>query len=62
MSLSVHLGIFGRQATRGARDVLARLGRIVDLDRSVKRSPDPFYVSPDTLPGGIGVTSAAPTG
>jgi hypothetical protein len=61
MSLSVHLGTFNSRASLGARDVLARLGRIVDLDRPVERSPNPFYVSPDTLPVGTGVTCAAPT-
>jgi hypothetical protein len=61
MSLSVHRGIFNSLAPPRPRDALARLGRIVELDRSVERGRDPYYVSPDTLPGSNGVNGAGPT-
>jgi hypothetical protein len=41
--------------------VLAWLGHIVDLDWLVERSHNPYYVSPNTLLGGTGVTGAGPT-
>jgi hypothetical protein len=67
MSLSVHLGCFNCLASLRPRDVLARRGHIVELDRSVERSRNPYYVSPDTLlggtggTGGSGVTGAGPS-
>ena len=61
MSLSVYPGFFSSLASLRPRDGRARSGHIVDLDRSVERGPHPCYVSPDTLLGGTGVTSAGAT-
>jgi hypothetical protein len=61
MSLSVHLGFFNSRASLRPRDVLAWLGHLVDLDRSVERGHNPNYVSPDPLLAGPGVSGAGPT-
>ena len=58
MPLCVHLGYFNGLASLRPRAVLARLARIVALDRSVRPGRHQYHVTPDTLPAKTGVSGA----